>query len=280
MSGAPGPLGIIAAGGEMPVRLAKDVLATGRGVFIVAIREFADAALYAGLPHAVVRLGAGGALIEAFRNAGVRDLVILGRARRPSLLGLLPDAWMAGALARLGRDFMTGGDDTLLRGVTRLLEAEGFSVRGAHEVREGLAAPAGLLAGPAPDAAQQADIARGVAVLRALGPVDVGQACVVQQGLVLAVEAIEGTDAMIARAGGLRREGPGGVLVKLPKPGQDLRLDMPTIGPATVAAAAAAGLAGIAIQAGATLLAERAITLREATAHGLFIIGLNSENLA
>lgn len=271
------PLGIIAAGGEMPVQLARDVMAAGRGVFIVAIREFADAPLYAGLPHKLVRLGAGGALIAAFKAAGVRDLVILGRAKRPSLLALLPDAWMAGALARLGRSILAGGDDTLLRGVKRLLEEEGFVVRGAHEVRAGLLAAPGLLAGPAPDAAQRADIDRGVAVLRAMGPVDVGQACVVQQGLVLAVEAIEGTDAMIARAGALRREGPGGVLVKLPKPGQDLRLDMPTIGPATVGAVAAAGLAGIAIAAGATLLAERDTTLTDASARGLFILSLESD---
>ena len=261
----------------MPVRLARDVMAAGRAVFIVAIREFADAALYAGLPHQVVRLGAGGTLIAAFRAAGVRDLVFLGRAKRPSLLAMMPDAWMAAGMARLGRAFLTGGDDTLLRGVTRLLEAEGFSVRGVHEVREGLTAPAGLLAGPAPDAAQHADIARGVAVLEAMGPVDVGQACVVQQGLVLAVEAIEGTDAMIARAGALRREGPAGVLVKLPKPSQDLRLDMPTIGPATVAAVAAAGLAGIAIAAGRTLLAERETTLTDAAARGLFILSLEND---
>lgn len=274
----PTPLGIIAAGGDMPVRLAREVMTAGRGVFIVAIREFADAALYAGLPHRVVRLGAGGALIAAFKSAGVRDLVILGRAKRPSLLAMMPDAWMAAALARLGRGFMTGGDDTLLRGVKRLLEAEGFTVRGVHEVREGMTATPGLLAGPAPDADQLADIARGKAVLDAMGPVDVGQACVVQQGLVLAVEAIEGTDAMIIRAGGLRREGPGGVMVKLPKPGQDPRLDIPTIGPATVAAVAEAGLAGIAIAAGGTLLAEREATLAAAAARGIFILSLNRED--
>ena len=262
----------------MPVRLARDVMTTGRGVFIVAIREFAEAALYGGLPHQVVRLGAGGALVAAFKGAGVQDLVILGRAKRPSLLAMMPDAWMAAALARLGRGFMTGGDDTLLRGVTRILEAEGFAVRGVSEVWQGLAAPSGLLAGPAPDAAQLGDIERGVAVLDAMGPVDVGQACVVQQGLVLALEAIEGTDAMIARAGGLRREGPGGVLVKLPKPGQDMRLDMPTIGPGTVAAVAGAGLAGIAIAAGGTLLAERDTTLAAASARGIFILSLNRKD--
>ncbi len=270
-----GPLGIIAAGGAMPRRLADDVRASGRAVYIVAIREFAEAERYAGLPHRLVRLGAAGQLIEAFRAAGVRDLVMLGRARRPSLLALLPDAWTAAAMARVGRGFFTGGDDTLLRGITRVLEEEGFSVRGVHEVRAGLTAPQGLLAGAAPDAGQAADIRRGIAVLQAMGPVDVGQAVVVQQGLVLAVEAIEGTDAMLARAGELRREGPGGVMVKLAKPSQDLRLDMPTIGPVTIERAAAAGLAGIAIDAERTLVTEREACVALAIQHGLFILSLD-----
>jgi hypothetical protein len=261
----------------MPRRLADDVLASGRAVHVVAIREFAEATLYAGLPHRVVRLGAAGQLIAAFRAAGVRELVMLGHARRPSLLSLFPDAWTAAAIARVGRGYFAGGDDTLLRGVTRVLEDEGFVVRGAHEVRAGLTPGAGLLAGPAPGPGQTEDIRRGIAVLRALGPADVGQAVVVQQGLVLAVEAIEGTDAMLARAGGLRREGPGGVLVKLAKPQQDLRLDMPTIGPVTVANAAAAGLAGIAIDAGRTLVAEREACMALAAQHGLFILSLDPE---
>jgi DUF1009 family protein len=273
----PTPLGIIAAGGVMPRRLADDVLASGRPVYVVAIREFAESQLYAGLPHRVVRLGAAGQLIAAFRAAGVRDLVMLGHAKRPSLLSLFPDAWTAAAIARVGRGYFAGGDDTLLRGVTRVLEDEGFAVRGVHELRAGLTQAAGLLAGPAPDAAQAADIRRGIAVLRAMGPVDVGQAVVVQQGLVLAVEAIEGTDAMLARAGTLRREGPGGVLVKLAKPGQDLRLDMPTIGPVTVENARAAGLCGIAIDAGRSLVTESEATIALAARYGLFILSLDPE---
>jgi DUF1009 family protein len=262
----------------MPRRLADDVLASGRPVFIVAIREFAEAPLYSGLPHRLVRLGAGGELIAAFRAAGVREMVMLGRARRPSLLALFPDAWTASAIARVGLELFSGGDDRLLRGITRVLEGEGFSVRGVHEVRAGLTVAAGLLAGNPPDAAQRADIARGIAVLRAMGPVDVGQAVVVQQGLVLAVEAIEGTDAMLARAGGLRREGPGGVMVKLAKPAQDLRLDMPTIGPVTLETAAAAGLAGIAIDAGRTLVTERETCLALAAQLGVFLLSLDPEH--
>jgi DUF1009 family protein len=125
-----------------------------------------------------------------------------------------------------------------------------------------------------------ADIDRGIQVARLLGAADVGQGCVVQQGLVLAVEAIEGTDAMLARAGALRRDGSGGVLVKLCKPGQDRRADLPTIGPDTVRNAAAAGLRGIAFEAGATILAERGVCLAAADAAGLFLLGLGPERLS
>jgi UDP-2,3-diacylglucosamine hydrolase len=269
-------VGLIAGGGEFPRRLVEAAQAAGRPVFVVLVREFTDPAQYAGIPHEVVRFGAGGRMIEALRRAGVRQVVLAGRVQRPSMLALLPDAWMARAFARVGRAVLAG-DDSALRAAARLLEEEGFEVVSPGALLGGLMPPAGLLAGEPPDAVARADIARGIAVLRALGPVDVGQACVVQQGLVLAVEAIEGTDAMLARAGEHRREGPAGVLVKLAKPGQDQRLDMPTIGPATVASAVAAGLRGIAIEAGRTVVAERETTLAAAVAAGIFIISLDPE---
>jgi DUF1009 family protein len=129
----------------------------------------------------------------------------------------------------------------------------------------------------APDAQAWADIARGAEVVRALGSVDVGQGCIVQQGIVLAAEAIEGTDQMLARAGALARPGPGGVLVKLVKPGQDRRADLPTIGPATLLAAHAAGLRGVAFEAGGTLLTDRDACIAEADRTGLFLLGLHPD---
>jgi len=160
-----------------------------------------------------------------------------------------------------------------------VLGDEGFTVIGAHEVLREALAPPGLLTRIGPDAAAMTDIARGIAVARALGRVDVGQGCVVQQGIVLAVEAIEGTDAMLARAGMLRRPGPGGILVKLVKPGQDRRTDLPTLGLATVTGAADAGLAGIAYEAGGSLFAERAAAIAEADARGLFLLGLGPDEI-
>jgi hypothetical protein len=150
-------------------------------------------------------------------------------------------------------------------------------VLGAHEILAEPAAPAGVLSRAAPDAQAMADIARGTEVARALGGADVGQGCVVQQGIVLAVEAAEGTDAMLARCAALARSGPGGVLVKLVKPGQERRADLPTIGAETVAAARQAGLRGIAFEAGGTILADRAATIAAADEAGLFLLGLDPD---
>jgi DUF1009 family protein len=178
-------------------------------------------------------------------------------------------------MARIGRAAF-GGDDGLLAAVVRVLAEEGFAVIGAHEIITESLGPRGLLTQIGPDAAAQADIDRGVAVARLLGGADVGQGCVVQQGIVLAVEAIEGTDAMLARARLLARPGPGGVLVKLVKPGQDRRADLPTIGPGTIAACAEAGLRGIAFEAGGTMLTDRAATIADADRAGLFLVGVDA----
>ena len=175
-------------------------------------------------------------------------------------------------LARIGRAAFAG-DDGLLAAVVKVLGEEGFRVVGAHEILSEALGPAGLLSRAAPDAVAMADIRRGVAVARALGAVDVGQGCVVQQGVVLAVEAAEGTDAMLARCGGLARPGRGGVLVKLVKPGQDRRADLPTIGPETIRAAAGAGLRGVAFEAGGTILADREAAMAAADAAGVFLLG-------
>jgi DUF1009 family protein len=262
----------------MPGRVAAAARAAGRNVFLVGLDGFADRAVLAPYRHQFIRIGAAGQILAALRASGCRDLVLVGPVRRPSLLDLRPDAEGTRILARIGRAAFAG-DDGLLAAVVRVLGEEGFRVVGAHEVLREALAPAGLLSRATPDALAMADIARGVAVARALGAVDVGQGCVVQQGIVLAVEAVEGTDGMLARCAGLARPGPGGVLVQLVKPGQDRRADLPTIGPETVRRAAAAGLRGIAFEAGGTLLAERDATLLQADAAGLFLLGLDTDSM-
>jgi DUF1009 family protein len=267
-------LGILAGSGRLPARVAAAAVAAGRAVFIVGLDGFAEAAELAPWPHTMIRMGAAGRILATLRAAGCRDLVLIGAVRRPSVFDMRPDAEGARLLARAGRAAF-GGDDGLLAAVIKVLGEEGFRVVGAHEILHEALAPAGVLGAVAPDAQAMADIERAVGVARALGTADVGQGCVVQAGLVLAVEAIEGTDAMLGRCAELARPGPGGVLVKLVKPQQDRRADLPTIGPETIRAAAMAGLRGIAFVAGATLLADRSAAIDAADRAGLFLLGLD-----
>ncbi len=268
------PLGIIAGGGVLPARVAAAAQALGRAVFIVGLEGHADPAVLAPFPHQVIRLGAAGSIAGALRAHGCAELVLIGPVKRPSLLALRPDALGAKLLAKVGRAAF-GGDDTLLATVIKVLGEEGFQVLGAHEILGDTLGPVGLLTRQGPDALDRADIARAVSVLRILGAADVGQACVVQQGLVLAVEAIEGTDAMLARAGRLKRDGAGGVLVKLLKPGQDRRADLPTLGVATITGLIEAGLRGLVFDAGNTILMDRALMIEAADRAGLFLLGID-----
>lgn len=268
----PGRLGIIAGGGELPRRLVEACRTAGRPVFVLALEGQTDPATVAEVPHAWARLGAAEAMLARLREQGVAELVMAGRVRRPSLAELRPDWRAARLFARIGARAL--GDDGLLRAVTAELEQEGFRVLSVQEVVADLLAPLGPLTRTRPDEQAAADIAHGVAVARGLGAWDIGQAVVVQQGLVLGVEAIEGTDALIDRCAALRREGPGGVLVKVRKPQQDHRLDLPTIGITTVHRAAAAGLRGIAVEAGGALVLDRAGLVAAADAAGLFVVGV------
>ena len=271
-----GPLGILAGGGPFPGQVAAAARAAGRPVFIVGFEDFADQAVIGAYPHAYARLGAAGRILSLLREHAVRDLVLVGPVKRPSLLDLRPDFEGTKILARIGRAAWSG-DDGLLAALVRVLAEEGFSVLGAHEILTASVAPQGTLGAVAPDAQALADIARGAQIVRALGVLDVGQGCVVQQGFVLAVEAAEGTDRMLARVGELAVQGQGGVLVKLTKPGQERRADMPTIGPRTITAAAAAGLRGVACEAGGTLLTDRDACIVEADRLGLFLYGIDAD---
>ncbi|WP_421993925.1 LpxI family protein [Roseococcus sp.] len=271
-------LGLLAGGGPFPARVAEAATRSGHDVFVICLKGFCDPADYVRFPHSVERIGAGGAIIQRLKDEGATHIVLAGKVKRPSMLSLLPDVWMAKAMARVGVALLSG-DDALFRAVVQVLGEEGFEVVSPQSlIEDSTVAEAGLLVGSAPDALARADIGRGIETLRRLAPMDVGQAVVVQQGLVLGIEAVEGTDALIARAGDLRRDGPGGVLVKLSKVGQEMRVDAPVIGPVTVAGARSSGLRGIAIEAGRTILAERAATLEAAKAAGLFVLAVDPEH--
>ncbi len=270
-------LGIVAGGGGLPRRLVDACRSAGREVFVLALEGAAEPETVEGVAHAWCRLGAAARGLALLRQHNVRELVLAGGVARPSLVMLRPDWRAAKLFARIG--YKALGDDGLLSAVVSEFEREGFRVIGADQLlmagdSGGGLAPEGVLGERRPDAQALADIAHGERIARALGALDIGQAVVVQQGLVLGVEAIEGTDALIRRCAPLRRDGPGGVLVKVEKPGQEQRADRPTIGPQTVTLAAEAGLSGIAVEAGATIVLDRDEVVDIADRLGLFVVGI------
>jgi DUF1009 family protein len=267
------PLGIIAGGGPLPGQVAAAANAAGRPVFIAALENFAEPRIVAPFPHRFFRLGAIGGIRDALRAQKCVDIVMIGPVKRPSLLSLRPDAEGARLVAKIGRAAFAG-DDGLLAAVIRVLGEEGFNVLGAHDILRDALGPEGLLSRGQPDGQAMADVRRGVEVLKIIGAADIGQACVVQQGIVLAVEAVEGTDAMLGRVAAIARPGPAGVLVKLSKPGQERRADLPTIGEATIRHAHNAGLRGVAFEAGGTILTDRLAMIAAADETGLFLIGV------
>ncbi len=267
------PLGIIAGGGPLPGQVAAAAQAAGRPVFIVGLEGFAESAIIAPYPHQFFRMDAVGAIRQALQAHGCAELVIIGPVKRPSIFSLRPDAEGIKMLARIGRAAFAG-DDGLLGAVLRVLGEDGFHVVGAHEILGDALGTPGLLTRAAPDETALADIQRGVEVLKIIGAADIGQACVVQQGIVLAVETVEGTDAMLSRISAVTRSGPAGVLVKLAKPGQERRADLPTIGVETIRQVRNAGLRGVVFEAGGTILANRSLMIEAADAAGIFLLGV------
>ncbi|MCP4619099.1 MAG: LpxI family protein [Bradyrhizobium sp.] len=273
------PVGVIAGGGAMPFAVADSLAVRGIAAVIFALRGACDPAQVARFRHHWISVGQIGKATKLFRSEGCRDLIFIGSLARPALSDIRLD-W--GTLRVMGTVVAAfrGGDDHLLSGIGRIFEQDGFRMVGIKDAAPDLLMPKGCITRAVPDAAATADIARGREVLAALGPFDIGQAAVVIDGHVVAVEDIEGTDGLLARVAWLRGEGRirakagRGVLVKGPKSGQDLRYDLPTVGPRTVDAAAAAGLAGIAVAAENAIAAEPQAMIEAADKAGLFVTGV------
>ena len=276
MTAGSGNVGILAGGGELPGLLVEACRAGGREPFVIAFNGFTEPAAVLGACHAWVDLAAVGKTFRTLREASCEDVVMAGKFKRPSLSSLRPDARGLKVLARVAA---AGGDDAVLRVLISELEGEGFRVVGADDLLQDLLAAPGNLGAIAPTADHRTDIARGITVSRALGDVDVGHSVVVQQGIVLGVEAAEGTDELLRRCAELKRDGRPGVLVKLKKRQQERRADLPVIGPDTISAVQAAGLAGIAFEADGTLVLARPRLVAAADAAGLFVFGLGSAEL-
>lgn len=274
-----GRIGIIAGGGALAPAVAEAIEQSGGRPFIIGLDGSASPEIER-FAHRYAGLGQVGLTLRTLRRERCSRLVLVGSLKRPNLFRLKLDAGFFRHLPELLR-FLKGGDDAVLRRVARFFEAQGFAIAAVHDIAPGLLAPRGLFSAAAPDAMALDDMRLAFKVARTLGSLDVGQGAVVARQYVLAVEAAEGTDAMLTRCRDLNKWGlksrgfqpRQGVLVKTPKPHQDLRIDMPVIGPRTVELAAAAGLAGIAVAAGTVLIAELEALVETADRLGLFLYG-------
>jgi UDP-2,3-diacylglucosamine hydrolase len=272
-------LAIICGGGDFPIVLARAAIEAGRDPFLVGLTGSADERIEA-FAHIWVSLGEVGKFLTALRDRGVVDVAMVGAIKRPEFGDLRFDLGAAKILPALAASFR-GGDDTLLATVARLMEAQGFNVLAAHEVAPQLLTPPGVLTQISPSPQALADARRGASLIAALSPFDVGQAVVVANGRVLAVEAAEGTDGMLGRiaemraSGKLRLKGRAGALVKCPKSAQELRVDLPAIGLNTIAAMREAQLEGVALASGKTLLIDRQALAHAADEASLFVYGMD-----
>jgi DUF1009 family protein len=276
-----GPLGIVCGGGEFPVAVADAVARTGRPVVLIGFYGFASHAIER-FPHEWTHFGAFGRLVALMRKHKVRDIVAVGSVHRPHLRDFRLDWTTLRLLPRLARLYR-GGDDHLLSGVAGIVNDYGFRMVSVADIAPGMTVPEGVLGRHRPSDDDEVDIRFGHALLRALGPFDVGQAAAVSGKRVLAVEAAEGTAGMMARlaemrvSGKLRLEDRAGILVKAPKPGQDRRIDLPAVGIETVSQAVKAGLRGIAVEAGGTIVPDLAAMVAAADKAGIFLVGVRPD---
>jgi DUF1009 family protein len=272
------PVAIICGGGAFPAAVADAVTKRGREVYLFLLRGFADPALER-YPHEWVKLGSLAKFVRVTKKRGGNELVIIGSVVRPRLSQVGFDWKSALLLPRIAKMYL-GGDDTLLSGIAKIFAQNGLTLRGPHEVAPEILMPAGLATNLEPDAQEREDIEVGGNLLRAIGAFDVGQAVVIAGRRVVAIEGAEGTAEMLARVAEMRRNGRlrlrerEGVLVKLPKPSQDRRVDLPAIGHETIMQAKGAGLAGIAVEAQGSLVLDPQQFIEEAEAAGLFVTAL------
>ncbi|MCQ2740740.1 MAG: UDP-2,3-diacylglucosamine diphosphatase LpxI [Alphaproteobacteria bacterium] len=271
-------LGIIAGGGNIPKMLIDECLKRETEFTVLAIEGNADKALFnhAEFPYKWIRLGQAGTGFKYFKEEKVQDVVMIGTIRRPSFFDLVPDLRTTAFFAKVGAKAL--GDDGLLRAVVSEIEKDGMRVKGIHEVMPELLIKQGVFTKRKPTKKDIVDIKRGVEAAYALGKLDIGQSVVVQQGIVLGVEGIEGTDELIFRCHNYRRKGGGGVLVKLRKPEQDMRIDLPTIGPRSIERAHESELEGIVVHAGNGLIVDEKETVALADKYGMFIVGVNPDD--
>lgn len=268
------PIALFAGKGDLPKTLVRLFQKQDRPFVVLAFNGQTDKNMVQDLPHIWIHYGEVGKALEYIKKNHIKEIVMAGAISRPALTEIRPDWEGVKWLAKIGSKAL--GDDNLLKLIIRMIEEKGYKVVGPDDLLADILAPEGTLSTLEPDEQAWKDIGRGMEILWALSPADVGQAVVVQEGLVLGVEAIEGTDALIERSASLHRPGLGGVLIKIAKHQQEQRVDLPTIGLETVHKALEAGLRGIAVEAGQTLFLNQEEALKLANSKKFFIVGLAS----
>ena len=270
-------LGIIAGGGDIPIMLIKHCIAISRPFFVLAIKGNADDNLIKdideNIEHKFIRIGNAGTGFKVLKEKNCEEITLIGTIKRPTIGDLVPDLRTTKFFMKAGMH--AKGDDGMLRSLIKDIEADGFAVKGIHEVLPNILVSKGILTKIKPNKDDIEDIKKGVELATAICKLDVGQSVVVQNGLALGLEAIEGTDELIKRCSDYKRKGKGPVLVKIRKPEQDVRADLPTIGCQTVKRAYESGFKGIAIHAGNALIVNQEEVVRLANEHKMFIIGIN-----
>ena len=269
-------LGIIAGKGSLPAQIIEVCKNNNRPFFVIAFEETTEPEITSS-PHAVVRIGAVGEALKHLRNAGVQEIVMAGGIKRPSLSSLKPDAAGASLLKKLGKAFFSG-DDALLKAITSFFEEEKFTVVGVESILGNILAGDGVFSKISPDEQSRADIMVGMSAAKNLGALDIGQAVIIENGVVLGTESSTGTDAMIISCGQLRKSAQkSGVLVKAKKPNQEEKVDLPSIGVQTIENLYAAGFAGVAVEAYGSLLIDKTQLIKKADEYGLFVVGVKYE---
>jgi UDP-2,3-diacylglucosamine hydrolase len=280
-----GPIAIICGGGSFPGAVAESIARRGRTPVMFGLKGWADPSIVERYTHHWIAVGQVGRFFRLAREEHCRDVLFIGSLLRPPISQIRLDWVTIRLMPRIVASFR-GGDDRLLSGIAGVIESQGFRIIGLHDVAPDVFMPEGVLGRCRPSERDRSDIAWGMKLIAALGPFDVGQAAVVANNHVLAVEAADGTDNMLARIAELRRLGrvttPAGVgvLVKAPKLGQDRRFDLPSIGPKTIESVARAGLAGIAVTAGSAIITEAAAATALADREGIFVAGVSEESQA
>lgn len=267
-------LGIIAGKGHLPQQLINHCQKNGRNFCVISFEGNTDYEIIKNVPHIIIRIGAVGEALSFLRRTGAEEIVMTGGIKRPSLSSLRPDTAGAALLKKLGKAFFLG-DDALLKAITAFFEEENFTVVGVDSILTDIIADEGILGKISPNKQEKNDIKLGFSAAKEIGRLDIGQAAIVENGIILGKEDTHGTDALIERCAKLRKaKTKSGVLVKTKKPDQEEKVDLPSIGVNTVENLHKHGFAGVAVEAYHSLIIDKKELLQKADEYGIFVVGV------